>query len=146
VKRILFVFSAIVFVALATLTSCNTPAQKVENAKDNVENAQDDLDKANREYLVEVENFRKEIAARTVTNDQLIAELKAKAALENRELKSDYQKVIASLEKKNSDMKKKLEDYKENGKENWASFRAELNHDMDELGKALKDFFINNKK
>jgi predicted small secreted protein len=145
-KNTILKITAIAFVAMAMFASCNTPAQKVENAKDNVENAGVDLDKANREYLAEVENFRKEISAKIVTNDQLIAELKAKAANENRELKADYKEVIASLEKKNSDLKKKLDEYKEDGKKNWASFRDEVNQDMKELGRAVKDFFTDNKK
>ena len=43
-------------------------------------------------------------------------------------------------------LKKKLDDYKATGKEDWESFKKEFNHDMDELGKAFKNFSINNVK
>jgi len=39
-----------------------------------------------------------------------------------------------------------MDDYKQDGKENWEKFKAEFNHDMDELGKAFKDLTINNIK
>lgn len=41
-------------------------------------------------------------------------------------------------------MQKKMADYKADGKDSWAKFKEEFNHDMDELGKALKDFTIKN--
>ena len=42
------------FVAGVLLTSCNTPAQKVENAEDNVAQAHDELDNANAEYKADM--------------------------------------------------------------------------------------------
>ena len=41
-------------------------------------------------------------------------------------------------------MKIKLEEYKEEGEENWTSFRNEFNHDMEELGKAFEELAMNN--
>ena len=43
-------------------------------------------------------------------------------------------------------MKQKMADYKENGKDNWKEFKAEFNHDMDELGDAFRDLTKNNVK
>ena len=43
-------------------------------------------------------------------------------------------------------MKKSMDDYKAGGKEQWEKFKAEFNHDMDELGKAFKDLSVDNKK
>ena len=53
--------------------------------------------------------------------------------------KAKYEKKLAELEQENSDMKKKLEDYKEEGKDNWRKFQTEFSHDMDKLGKEIKD-------
>ena len=52
---------------------------------------------------------------------------------------------ISDLEQKNTDMKKKLDEYGMEGKDKWDAFKAEFNHDMDELGKALKDLTVDNK-
>ena len=43
-------------------------------------------------------------------------------------------------------MKKRLEEYKDEGQEKWTSFKSEFNHDMDELGKAFKDLTVKNVK
>ena len=53
---------------------------------------------------------------------------------------------IAKLEMKNTDMKKRLADNNSENKENWENFKTEFNRDMDELGVAIKDFTIKNKK
>ncbi|HUX53900.1 MAG TPA: hypothetical protein VMV56_05780 [Williamwhitmania sp.] len=145
-KKTFLVLVALAFVAVVPFAGCNTPAQKVDNAKDNVTQAKEDLDKANQAYLAEVETFKKESAAKTVTYDQRIAELKAKVAKVKGKAKVGYQKEIAKLERKNTEMKNMLKDYKEDGKDKWASFKTEFNHDMDELGQALKDFTVDNKK
>jgi len=82
-----------------------------------------------------------------------IAELKVKHAKMNNKDKDAYQKKIGVLEQKNADLKKKLNNQNnlsnqsyEAGSEKLASFKREFNHDMDELGKALRDFTLNNKK
>ena len=43
-------------------------------------------------------------------------------------------------------MRKKIADYEENGKDKRAAFREEFNHDMDDLGSALKGLTVNNTK
>jgi glutamate synthase domain-containing protein 2 len=145
-KRIILSIVALVFAVSVAFYGCNSPAQKVENAKDNVDQAKEDLDKANREYQAEIENFRKETAERMAINEQLIAALKVKIANEKYENKVLYNKKIEELEKKNRDMKKRADEFQDNGQDKWVSFKTEFNHDMDELGRALKDFFTDNKK
>lgn len=56
-------------------------------------------------------------------------------------VKANYDKKIAELEQKNSDIKKRMDDYKAKDKENWAAFKIEFSHDMDELGNSFSDFF-----
>ena len=121
---------------------CATREQKVERAKDNVEQARDDLDQAKHEYLAEVESFRKEKLAETESNQKKIEELKDEVAIMKYEMKAVYHKKIEILEKKNNDLKVRLTEFKEDEKDNWASFKTEFSHDMNELGKALKDFFV----
>lgn len=145
-KKTFLVLVALAFVAAVPFSGCTNSAQKVDNAKDNVTQAKEDLDEANQAYLAEVEAFKKESEAKTVTYDQRIAELKAKVAKVTGKTKVGYQKQIAKLEKKNTEMKNMLKDYKEDGKDKWTSFKTEFNHDMDELGQALKDFTVDNKK
>ena len=138
-KKSILILAAFTLMTGAIMTSCNTPTQKAENAQDKVTEANQDLDKANQEYLVDIENFRKETADKIAANNQSIAEFKARIENEKMEAKADYKNIITELEQKNSDMKMKLDDYKTEGKEKWEIFKTEFSHDMDELGKAFND-------
>jgi F0F1-type ATP synthase membrane subunit b/b' len=130
----------------AILTSCSSPAEKVENEQKNVEEANKDLDKANKEYLADIENYKKEKADKIAANEQSIAEFKTRMENKKKDAKDDYKKKIAELEQKNSDMKKKMDDYKAEGKEKWEEFKAEFTRDMEELGNAFKDLTVKNNK
>ena len=141
-KKSILVLATFTLMAGAIMTSCNMPAQKVENAQDKVTEANQDLDEANQEYLADIENYRKETAEKISANNTSIAAFKASIENEKMEAKADYNNKIMELEQKNSDMKKKLDDYKTEGKEKWEIFKTEFSHDMDELGKAFSDFTV----
>ena len=145
-KKSINVFLATAFIAGAVLTSCNTPAEKVEDAHNKVMEAKEDLNEANEEYLIEVENYKKETAKKITANDQTIIELKARMEFVKKGLKESYRKQIAALEQRNNDMKKKIDEYKVEGKEKWETFKAEFSHDLIELGKAFNDLKTDNVK
>jgi DNA-directed RNA polymerase alpha subunit len=77
--------------------------------------------------------------------EKIIAEFKTRLANETKEDIAKYEKKLAELEQKAIDMKNKLVEYKEEGKDKWDSFKLKFNHDLDELGKALKNFTVKSK-
>jgi len=143
-KKSILALAASALIAAATLTSCNTPAKKVEEAQNDVKEANKDLDKANKEYLADIESYKKEMAEKIAANNQSIAEFNARIANQKREAAADYKLKITELQQKNSDMKRHMDEYKAEGKEKWEKFKTEFGHDMEELGKAFKDFTIKN--
>lgn len=145
-KKTIFILAVTSFIAGAILTSCQSSEKKVENAQNEVAKANDNLDKANQEYLADIEDYRKVIIDKIDANNKSIAEFKLRINKEKKEAREDYKQRIADLEQKNSDIKKKLDDYKAEGKENWENFKTEFNHDMDELGKAFQDLTVRNTK
>ena len=145
-KNSILALAACTFIVGSFLTSCTSPAEKVENAQTNVEDAKKDLSLANQEYLAEIENYRKEESGKILLNEQSIADFKVRVAKEKKEVKADYEKQIAELEQKNSDMKKRLDEYKAESKEQWATFKTEFGAEMNNLGKAFKDFTEKDKK
>lgn len=145
-KKSILTLTASALLAGAILTSCNTPAQKVENAEEKVEAANDDLNDANEAYQKEIDSYRKEADEKIAANNKSIAEFNARIALEKKDAQDDYRRQIATLEQKNSDLKKKMDDYKADGKEKWEQFKTEFSRDMDELGKAFKDLTVKNVK
>ncbi|MES2003978.1 MAG: hypothetical protein V4450_05610 [Bacteroidota bacterium] len=136
--------------ALAACTcftiSCSTPAEKVEKAEVNVTEANKSLDKANEEYMADIEKYKAETAVKIADNEKTIAEFKLKIAKDKTADRELNDKAIADLRQKDADMKKRMNDYKPTTKDNWQIFKAEFSHDMDELGKAFKDFTVKNVK
>lgn len=140
---------AITVVALITgtvFTSCNSSADRVDNAEQALIDADKELKDANEAYLLDIENYRTETANKIAANNQNIDDFNLRIEKEKKEVKAEYKKQIAELEQKNSDMGKKMDDYKADGKQKWEAFKTEFSHDMDELGKAFTDLTVNNTK
>lgn len=142
-KKSILVFAVTSLIIGSTLTSCSTTAEKVENAEEKVTEANVDLDKANKEYIAEIVAYRVEKAESIAANEKSIAEFKARVEKDKKGAKDEYLAKIAELEKKNTDMKYKMDNYKEEGKEKWVLFRDEFTHDMLELANAVNEFNIN---
>jgi len=77
--------------------------------------------------------------------EKSIGELKTRIAKETKENIAKYEKTLADLEQKASDIKKKVHEYREEGKDKWAAYNDKFNHDLDELGKAMKNFVVKSK-
>lgn len=145
-KKTILVMTLATFILGTGLTSCNTSAENVEDAQENADEANEELDEANQEYMEDLRAYRLEISERITVNESKIAELKVLVSAEKGEIKIIHEKEIARLEKRNRDLEEKLANYKGDGKEDWNEFKKEFNHDMEELGKALKDLTISNTK
>ena len=59
---------------LAFLVSCNSPSQKVEKAQEEVKEANQNLEKANEEFLNDIETYRLQTATRIADNEKNIVE------------------------------------------------------------------------
>jgi F0F1-type ATP synthase membrane subunit b/b' len=132
----LFIFS---FISAYTLTSCENKAQNVEDAQKDVKEANLDLATANREREAEIAKFKKEAADKIAANEKSIAEFKARKEADKKVAEAQYNKEIEKLEEKNSDMKKKMDDYKFESAEKWEIFKSDFGHGMEELGKAFTE-------
>ena len=111
-------------------TSCDNAAQKVVKAEENVVDAEKDLQMAEEEYLADVEQYKLLSAEKIAANDRSIAEFNARIEQEKKEVRADYKAKIKSLETKNSDMKKKMDEYRVEGKDKWELFKTEFGKDM----------------
>ncbi len=145
-KKSILVFAALAFISGTLITSCSSPAEKVENAELEVNQANENLDDANKAYEEDVEKYRKETAIRIAENEKSIAEFNLRIENEKKEVKADYKKKIAELEQKNTDMKKRMDEYKLEGKDKWEQFKSEFNRDMESLAEAFKNLTVNNEK
>jgi predicted small secreted protein len=145
-KKSIYLIAATTLAISTILSSCNSSTEKVKDAQEDVKEANKALNVANEEYLADIESYRLEMAAKIEANNKSIKEFNERVALDKKKAKADYQERIAELEKKNSDMKLKMDKYKAEGKDEWESFKTEFSHDMDGLGAAIKNIGVKNVK
>lgn len=144
----------IFILAVTILVSCKpsnkeeiASEDKVQDAKENVQEAKDSLAAAKKEATAEEwKTFKSQTDSVISYNEARIAELKLKINKTGKSIDSKYKENIEILEQKNKDLKAKTKTYKNERTADWQSFKREFNHDMDEIGQALKDLTVDNKK
>lgn len=146
-KSIFNILIVVGIISSAGFTACQSTTPKEDAAKAKLEAGREDLKEAQTEASAEEwEAFKKESEIKINNNNIRIAELRLKMTESgNNTLDIVYKKRILLLEQKNIDMKARIDAY-EKSQSDWESFKREFNHDMDELGKALKDIAVDNKK
>ena len=138
-KKSFLILGVLGLIANTLIVSCDSPAQKVENAQENVDASNKQLDQANMDYQKDMDEYRIKTADKIAANDKSLADFRARIKDQKADAKADYEKKLAGLEKKNSDIKKQMDDYKADGKDKWESFKTDFNHSMEDFGNSLKD-------
>lgn len=136
------------FLSISLFTYCNKSQNKIEEAKEEVKAAEQDLKAAEADYLEEVRNFKEETEMKIDENKNQIEILREqRSSRKTTAEKEMYDKKIADIEKRNEELRNKLKEYREEIRtEKWESFKREVNHDVDELSRAIEDIFKDNLK
>ena len=87
-----------------------------------------------KEHLTEWDKFKSETEKKILLNEDLIKEIKGKSNANAKLLKT-----MVSLEKDNNDLRKNMDQYKEEVKVMWENFKTKMNHDVNEIHIELKD-------
>jgi len=134
-------------------TGCQSSVQKQDAAQAKVKDARQDLNEAQKDANAigqelataeEWATFKCESEIKIRDNEIRITELNVKMKKPGETFDELYANKIANLELQNKEMRTRLTAY-EKSQSNWETFKREFNHDMDELGKALKDLTVDNK-
>jgi predicted RNase H-like nuclease (RuvC/YqgF family) len=148
-KKSILILAVTVFTAGAFFFGCRSSATKLEDAKNNVlnsnndaEQAQNELDKARQDSSAEYQKFKKESDDNFNAHVQSLADFRERIETKKAENKAEYEKKIFELDRQNSDLKKKLDDFKLESKDQWISFKTQFNTDMDRLNKAFTDLTV----
>lgn len=120
--------------------------RKSEKARKNVAEANKDLREARLDSAADFRKFKQEAELSIRENQKKIAELRTRKAHENKEMKDKYDRKVLALEQKNNDLKKRIEKSETTKTNMWSSFKSEFSHDMNELGHAITDFGVDNKR
>lgn len=149
------IYYFIPFCVLGLLSiGCQTPAQKVDDAQENVAEAKQDLKEVVRDANAEIVQkandeewrlFKNETDLKFKDTENQIDEWKAKMKSSGRKMDAAYTRNMENLDQKIAGLKDRITGY-ERTQSDWVSFKREFNHDMDELGNALKDLTVDNKR
>jgi hypothetical protein len=114
--------------------------QEVIEASKKTEPEKIEPDKKN-EYQDEWSKFKSEIEKKIILNEIKIKEIKAMPDANSKLLKK-----VMRLEEDNNALRKDMNDYNEEAKTKWETFKATINHNVNEIDIELKDFTKNKKK
>jgi len=141
-KNKYFILAAVVLISGFLLTGINfAQATKVETAKEKVKAAKIELKDAQAESDKEYRQFKADVDLKIAANEKSIAEFKVKIKTANEKYKIKYEKKIVVLEERNTELKKRISDYKYEGKDQWVIFKRGFNRDLKAVGKGIKDLF-----
>ncbi|MCF8243411.1 MAG: hypothetical protein K9J16_18700 [Melioribacteraceae bacterium] len=134
------VIVTVVLIGIFLFLGCN---EKQETAEQDVKDASEDMMEAKAQYENEWQQFKSNVEAAIITNEQRIADLKKEMESTSDEFKTKYENKILTLEQKNIELKKKLNEYTYDGKEGWQKFKQEFSDDIDGLERSLNEIFEN---
>lgn len=131
---------AILALMLGTISASygQNPDNKSVKAKENIPVTQ-------KNAVSEFQKFRKESEIKIKNYDNRLGDLKVWFYQNKIKNKEAYQDNLNLLEQKNDNLNVKLAEYNVQEQNKLVSFKLEFNHDLDEIGKSLKDFVIKNK-
>jgi intein/homing endonuclease len=143
-RKTIFTIAITTIIGVAMLNSCQSQEKKIENAQDKVQAAQDKVESAtkdlNQAIKDSIQQFRKESEETINENEIKIAEFRAKLSKENKEARARDEKKLEEMQQQNRDLKRNLEEFKEDSRDKWVAFRIKFKHDMENLGQAFKAF------
>ncbi len=153
-KKIFFLLAVTAGLSGLAITSCKSNTEKNEEAVENVNDANANLKDVQEEATIDAskkatdaewQTYKTEMLASINDNEIRITELKKAFNKPGTRFDANYSKTIDALQKRNLDLKVRIENY-ENNQTDWESFKREFNSDISGLGKAFDDFTVKNKK
>jgi hypothetical protein len=133
------------FVIIGTLSiGCKDSADKVEEAQEEVIIANENLMNENEAYLEEIEAYKLKNAEEIANNEKSLTDFNKRIAVQKNVAKKEYEKKITFLNNQNTDLKKKMDDFKSDSKENWETFEAQFNIEMEKLRADIRELTANN--
>ena len=152
-KKPILTLSLSMIMIVPMFINCNSSAVKEDKVLKNDQEVENNLAETKMDLIMvphdtinSYQKFKKE-SEKLITNyEKDITELKERISKEKNEDKANLQKQLTILEKKNNDLRNKLNGYYDDGTDSWMAFKKEFKHDLDDLGKAFSDFTKNNIK
>lgn len=132
----------ILLIAGSTFIGCEkSPEQKADTAANTVKQANQDFKDAQAQYQKEWEQFKNNAELKISTNEKKIDAMKTEIKKTGPVFKAKYENTVLTLEQKNIELRKRLNDFKYDGKNNWEEFKTMFNQDIETVGTAINNVF-----
>lgn len=132
------ILAVILLMAGSLLIGCDNNR---ENASEKVKKANQDMLNAQSQFEEKWQQFKYDTELKIHANQKNIADFKTAMKTTSIKFKAKYENEILTLEQKNIELQKKLNNYKYEGKDKWEKFKKEFNNDIDSVGNALNTLF-----
>ncbi len=141
-------FTATGFCLAILLVACQQPEKKVETAKEKVADAKQDLKEAKREVRAEWQEnwlkFKRDNDKEIADAERRIIDLRKEVNGVDTRYRAKYNVRIDELEKRNNELRDRVNNYRDEGDVRWGEFKEGMKHDMDDLKSSLKNITIKN--
>ena len=128
--------------------ACNSSEQKVASARDNVAAANQDLNEASRDARVAWQEdwvkFKGEINEDLSKNERRILDLRAEVAKLDTQYQEQYTTRINDAERRNVELRDRVNNYQDQGDEKWAVFKTDVRQDFDDLEVTIRNIDVRN--
>ncbi|MDZ7626486.1 MAG: hypothetical protein U5J96_18820 [Ignavibacteriaceae bacterium] len=135
-----FILAIFLLIAGSVFTGCQN---NQDTAKEEVEKANQDMLDAQTQFEKEWQQFKSDAELKIDANQKQIDDIKAAMQTTTAKFKTKYENQLLTLEQNNIELKKKLNNYKYAGKDNWEDFKRDFNREVDTVVVALNEIFQN---
>ena len=137
-KNIYLIISVILLITGSIFTGCQN---NQDNAQENVKKANQEMIDAQAQFEKEWQQFKTETELKIDANQKKIDDFKAAMKTTTAKFKAKYENQVLTLEQKNIELKKSMNEYRYEGKDNWEKFKIDFNREVDTVVVALNEIF-----
>lgn len=137
-------FTLAAFISVSIYSGCDkTPEKRIENAEQDLHEAKKEVKEAIKDaqtvYRDEWHTFQFDMEAKIRDNEYRINELKRQMVKADAKSKMKFDKEIEVVEQHNEHLKRRLAEYKDEGKEKWEDFKKDFMREVEGIQKSLSD-------
>lgn len=133
---------------LMGIAACTSTERKVTNAEAKAAEADQDLNEVSRDARADWQEdwlaFKRDINVDISKNERRIMELRAEVALIDAEYRGKYNTRINDAERRNFELRDRVNNYYDQGDQKWAVFKTDVRQDFDDLATSIGTITVSN--
>ena len=137
-KNIYLIISVILLIAGSVFTGCENNR---ENDQEEVRKANQEMIDAQAQFEKEWQQFKTETELKIDANQKKIDDFKAAMKTTTAKFKAKYENQVLTLEQRNIELKKSMNEYRYEGNDNWEKFKIDFNREIDTIIVTLNEIF-----